>query len=128
LCKRTRIFTKLKFQIRSTMSELQNGGKRLLVGTPRLPYCSLLSFSSNIPIVSDVIKESTKFGNFPITCPIEPGHYYMENFFVNDAKLPIRSLMKVGSTYLVESWFWDRLGNRPVQIFKFDVVFEFTED
>jgi Protein of unknown function (DUF1091) len=110
------------------MTEIRNTRKRLLVATPRLPYCDLLNFSMAIPIVSDVIKESLKFGNFPATCPIQPDLYYMTNFFVNDSKLPIRKLLNTENTYLVEAWFWDKLKNCLVQIFKFDVIFNFLED
>jgi Protein of unknown function (DUF1091) len=110
------------------MSELSKNGKRLLVATPRLPYCNLLSFATVIPIVSDVIKESFKFGNFPTTCPIEPGHYYMKDFYVNDSKLPVQKLLKTGNKYVVESWFWDKLGTNPVQIFKYNAIFEYFED
>jgi Protein of unknown function (DUF1091) len=110
------------------MSEISADGPKILVSTPRLPYCKLLSLATVIPIVSEVIKESFKFGNFPTSCPIKPGHYYMEHFSVDDAKLPVQTLLKSGNKYLVESWFWDRLGYRIVQIFKFDVVFRFLED
>jgi Protein of unknown function (DUF1091) len=110
------------------MSEVKQSRKKLLVATPRLPYCQLLNFATVIPIVSDVIKESFKFGNFPTTCPIHPNHYYMTNFFVNDSKLPVQKLLTNGRTYLVESWFWDKFKGISVQIFKFDVIFDFFED
>jgi hypothetical protein len=87
-----------------------------------------LGFSNKIPIVSDVIKESLKFGNFPITCPIEPMHYYMVNFFINDSTLPVHALLRNKQQYLIQTWFWDEANKKPTLIFKFDNIFEYTND
>jgi Protein of unknown function (DUF1091) len=56
-----------------------------------------------IQLVQSMVDQIKKFGRLIIVpCPIQPGHYYLKNYFVDETQLPLYRLLTATDEVMVE--------------------------
>jgi hypothetical protein len=108
--------------------ELLPGGKRrLIVSIPKLNYCDILRHAKKTPIVSDFLKEFFKYSNYPTSCPMQKGRYYIKDFFLADMAIPMVSMLANNGKYVVKVAFTDENAKLPINIYKYNLFFSFMK-
>jgi Protein of unknown function (DUF1091) len=62
--------------------------KTPLLRIPSINYCDMIR-GQMLPmqLVLRIIDQIMKFGRLIVPCPVQPGHYYLKNFYVDETQL-----------------------------------------
>ncbi|XP_003436635.2 uncharacterized protein LOC11175969 [Anopheles gambiae] len=89
-----------------------------------LDTCKVDPVMSENAIVRTIAKESTKFINFSLMCPYNPGRYLLNDFTL-DSESPLLKLIPNGKYKMeLKAHHYPTPGSAPVMLFMYSVDFE----
>jgi Protein of unknown function (DUF1091) len=97
---------------------MDNNGSKLIISIPKFNYCRMKEIGDLVPYAKGVMQELSRFGNLVQSCPMQAGHYYLRDGFLNETGLYFDKIMKVGVRYMVKCEAVDAAKRKPVMIFR----------
>uniref|UniRef100_A0A336M231 CSON007782 protein n=1 Tax=Culicoides sonorensis TaxID=179676 RepID=A0A336M231_CULSO len=94
--------------VSGSIAVLNNGHYEPILRIEPLSFCKFLTGKRKSPLMKLVYKMISKFGRMPQTCPIKKGHYFVNDFEVDEGFIPA---LAPAADYRVEiQAFVDELG------------------
>jgi hypothetical protein len=98
-----------------------------IIPVPKTNYCEFIRNSKSVPFLSVITSTLEKFCTMPLACPIKPGHYVIDNFYVDDSRLVL--LPAFGDArYMVQAFLTDENGKTIVSIVKLTTIFSYVKE
>jgi hypothetical protein len=94
--------------------------KKLWFHVPKLNYCDMRRSTGSFPIISDLLKVVSQYGNLAGMCPFKVGEYYMKGFGMDHTTL--QSFFGIGSYLSVIQVLEEN--RKSTNIVKFDFGFD----
>jgi Protein of unknown function (DUF1091) len=68
-------------------------------------------------LVQSMVDQIKKFGRLIVPCPIAPGHYYLNNFFVDETQLLLYRLLTETDEVMVEVISTQEISAKRLSVF-----------
>jgi hypothetical protein len=93
-----------------------------------LDYCDVLrGFAKSLSIVKKLLDDLRKFGNIITPCPMKPGYYYLNKFWVNETQFPGHTLLKENFLLMAQLIFTDENETKPIFLYDFQIYATFNK-
>jgi hypothetical protein len=93
-----------------------------------MDYCDVLrGFATNLSIVRKLIADLRKFGNIITPCPMKPGYYYLNKFWVDETQFPGYGLLRENFLLMLQLIFTDENEKKPIFLFDFQIFLKFNK-
>jgi Protein of unknown function (DUF1091) len=105
-----------KFQVKS---DILDGGKKLVFPIPKFNYCQVKDVSDKIPFLHSIIAELSRFGTIVQSCPLQTGHYYLKEGFIDESAIELDRVLTSGQQYTLRIEVTDEYNKRKsMNLFK----------
>jgi hypothetical protein len=91
---------------------------------PKMDYCDILRGFANakkLEIVKKLLENLRKFGNIVTPCPIKPGNYYLNKFWIDETVYPWHGLLRENYLLMLQLIFTDENAAKPIFLFDFQL-------
>jgi hypothetical protein len=93
-----------------------------------MDYCDVLrGFVSSIPLVKKFLDDLRKFGNLVTPCPMQPGYYYLNQFWIDETQFPGHTLLKDNVSLMLQLMCTDENKAKPIFLFDFQIFLKYNK-
>jgi Protein of unknown function (DUF1091) len=117
----------LKFFVKLDVFKLLPKLKLRVVPVPKLNYCTLIRGTKDVPFLSVVLNSITSFLTMSLACPIKPGRYRLENYYIDESKLLLLPVFG-NARYMMQAVFTDENGKNVVHVVTITTIFSYTKE
>jgi hypothetical protein len=75
-------------------------------------------------VINELIKRIERFGRLAVPCPVQPGHYYLKNAFIDETQMPLYRILREGPVVIMEVIVNQKISGKMTKIF--DLQSHFT--
>jgi Protein of unknown function (DUF1091) len=98
--------------------------KNPVMPMPTFNYCDAMRGKSlPMQVVKAFLGRMAKFGRLAVPCPIQPGHYYLKNFYVDETHMPMYRLLREGLVIMLEVDFNQEVLGKMVPVMHMESYF-----
>jgi hypothetical protein len=103
--------------VKYTFFTFDGNKKRLFFDVPKMDYCDLLrGFATKLRIVKKLIDDLRKFGNIITPCPMQPGYYYLNQFWIDETTFPGYGLLRDNLLLMFQLKYTDENAVKPIYL------------
>jgi Protein of unknown function (DUF1091) len=70
-------------------------------------------------LVQSVLDRLMEYGRLIVPCPVQPGHYYLKNFHVDETQMPMYRLLRENVVFILELQLSQEVVGKEVSVFEF---------
>jgi Protein of unknown function (DUF1091) len=95
-----------------------------VIRVPTFNYCDMMrGHFMPVQLIQIIIDQVSKFGRLLVPCPVQPGHYYVKNAYIDDTRFPMYRLMKETSVLILVGTFSQEVSRKMVRVYDMEAYF-----